>query len=118
MGLESLAEHEQISLAVLIKTLVTADGKVTKDEALELSLVVRYLSPEIFQRADTIALNDPESLKRFLSTVERQDARDIIYDALLQLAKADGIQAEETAILNQVAEAWDIVVIEGHEPTV
>ena len=117
MSIESLAEHEQLSLAVLIKALVTADGQVSQEEAIELSLVARSLEPEIFMRAESIVLSDQESFLDFLETVGRQEARDIMYDTLLQLAKADGIQVQETAFLDAVAEAWNIVVVEGHEAT-
>jgi hypothetical protein len=117
VSIESLAEHEQLSLAVLIKVLVTSDGQVTQEEAVELSLVARLLDPEIFSRAESILLSDRESFLDFLETVGRQEARDIIYDTLLQLAKADGIQVQETAFLDDVAEAWNIVVVEGHDPS-
>jgi uncharacterized tellurite resistance protein B-like protein len=114
VGVESLDEQEQLSLVVLLKAIVTADGTVSPEEGVELSMVARQLDPQVFQRADAILFNGREGLRSFLRTVTRQDARDIIYDTMLHVAKADGIDLDEAAILDDVVEAWDIVVLENH----
>lgn len=110
----SLTTPEKVALVVLLKHLVTADHQVSRDEAVALSQVVQRVGPEAFRAADSVRLTDEASVTSFLRTVTRQMARDIIYEALLEAAKADDIQAEETSLLDLVADAWDIVVTESH----
>ena len=114
LSIDSLTEQEQFSLVVLLKALITADGQVSQAENIEISHVARRLDPGLFRRAETIVFTGRSGLKSFLRTVTRQYARDCIYDILLEVAQADGIQAEESQILDDVADAWDIVVVTGH----
>ncbi len=116
MDLEGLTLPEQVAFAVLLKALVTADGQVSREEGMTLTEAARVLGGDVFQRAEAVHLKDEEALVSFLGTVQRQEARDRIYDALLEAARADGIQAPESRVLDLVAERWDIVVVEGHEP--
>lgn len=111
---ESLTMPERVALVVLLKHLVTADKQVSRDEAVVLSQVVQRVGGDAFKAAESVKLADNTAMTSFLKTVTRQMARDIIYDALLAAAKADEIQAEETAILDLVAETWDVVVTESH----
>jgi len=115
MSLESLTEQEQFSLIVLLKALITSDGNVSAAENIEVSHIARRVDPSLFKRAETVVFNGIEGLKSFLGTVERQYARDCIYDELLSVAKSDGIQKQESRILDVVAETWDIVVVGSHE---
>jgi hypothetical protein len=115
VDIDSLTEQEQFSLVVLLKALITADGVVSPAENIEISHIARKLDPHLFKRAEHIAFNGREGIQSFLKTVSRQYARDVIYEILLQVAKADGIQDAETRILDDVVEAWDVVVVGGHE---
>lgn len=114
MNLDGLTLPEQVAFAVLLKALVTADGAVSREEGMTLSEAARLLGAGVFQRAEAVRLDDEDALASFLGTVTRQDARDRIYDALLEVARADGIQAPESRVLDLVAARWDIVVVEGH----
>ncbi len=116
MNLEGLTLPEQVAFAVLLKALITADGAVSREEGMTLSEAARVLGADVFQRAEAVHLPDEAALASFLGTVERQEARDRIYDALLEAARADGIQAPESRLLDLVAERWDIVVVGGHAP--
>ena len=80
-----------------------------------MSQVARHVGGDVMRAADGVRIADAASLESFLGTVTRQMARDVIYDTLLEVAKADQIQAEESAILDRVVAAWDVVTMESHE---
>jgi len=106
---------ERVALVVLLKHIVTADKQVSRNEAVALSQVAGKVGPDAFRAADSVKLTDEASVKAFLKTVDRQGARDAIYDVLLEAAKADDIQAEETQMLDLVAAEWDVVTLESHD---
>ncbi len=110
----ALSTPERVALVVLLKRLVTADDQVSREEAIALSQVAQRVGPEAFRAADSVTLSDQASVLGFLKSVDRQMARDIIYDVLLEAAKADDIQAEETALLDLVATSWNVVTTESH----
>ena len=114
MGVDGLSEREQLSLVVLLKALITSDGSVSTAENMEVSLLAGRLDSELFRRAESIKLRTPQERLTFLNTVARQYARDVIYDVLCDVARADGIQPQETVFLDELSNAWDIVVVEGH----
>jgi uncharacterized tellurite resistance protein B-like protein len=116
MDVEALTHPERVALVVLLKQLVTADKQVSAPEAMALNDIARQVGPDVMRAADAVRLTDPARVSSFLTTVARPMAREIIYDALLEVAKADQIQGEEAALLDQIVAAWDVVALESHAP--
>ena len=114
MELDSLTVAESVSLAVLLKALVTGDGVISDEENAWLAKVALEMSAQVFQQAEAIRLDGDAAVVQFLATVERPLAQNIIYDALMTVAKSDGFTSSETRLLDLVAQTWDIVVVESH----
>jgi hypothetical protein len=107
--IEPLSEQERVALVALAKALVFADGAVSVEERVALSGLAAAVGGELFARADRIRLSAGQNTRDFLATIEDQDARERIYDALAAIAREDGVADAESALLGQVARAWDIV---------
>ena len=117
LDLDSLTTSEAVAFAVLLRALLAADGELSEEERPWLSAAATAIGAAVFRQAESIDVSGEARFVGFLGTVTRPLARNIIYDALLAAAQADGIQAEETRLLDAVAHAWDIVTLESHEPT-
>lgn len=116
MDVQALTHPERVALVVLLKQLVTADEQVSAEEAMAMSDIARQVGPDVMRAADGVRLTDAARVASFLGTVTRPMAREIIYDTLVEVAKADRIQGEEAALLDQIVAAWDVVSLEGHAP--
>lgn len=109
--IEPLNEQERVALVALAKALVFVDGQVSAEERVAISGLASAVGGELFARADKIRLSAGQNTRDFLATIESQDARERIYDALTAIAREDGVADAESALLDQVARAWDIVVV-------
>ncbi|HEY4187571.1 MAG TPA: hypothetical protein VGP07_21015 [Polyangia bacterium] len=113
MELEDLNDDETTALVGLVKAVVLADGKVTPDEMEEVDEIVAALGEESYQRHLDLfesRFPDEESFQKFLKTITRQDARDLIYGTVLSGAAADAIEGGESELLSWLATAWNIEV--------
>jgi uncharacterized tellurite resistance protein B-like protein len=111
MELEDLDQHERLALVALIKAIVFADRRVSADEAELLPEIIAAIGEDAYRRTFTIAaerFGDETSLKTFLATIERQEARDLIYETLGELAASDGVSREEQALLGWLGATWSI----------
>ena len=53
---------------------------------------------------------DLESFQKFLETIERQDARDLIFGTVLSGAAGDAIEKGESDLLSWLGKAWNVSV--------
>ena len=86
IDIEDLNEDERTALVGLLKAVVLADGKISEDEIEEVEEVVEALGENEYQRhLDRFESKFPdlESFQKFLETIERQDARDLIFGTVL-----------------------------------
>ena len=84
---------------------------MSENEAGEIDALVAELGEQAWDAALDGArdlITDQESLEAALAQVTRQEARDLIYGSMLQLAIPDSIDPREASLLELVAEAWDI----------
>ena len=113
MELEDLNEDEKTALVGLVKAVVMADGKVSEDEVEEVDQIVAALGEESYQShmdAFESRFTDELSFQKFLKTITRQDARELIYGTVLSGAAADAIEGGESELLSWLATAWNIEI--------
>jgi hypothetical protein len=113
MDIEDLNEDERTALVGLLKAVVLADGTISDEEIGEVDQVVEALGEEEYQRhMDRFeeTFTDLASFQKFLGTIERQDARELIFGTVLSGAAGDAIEKGESDLLTWLAQAWDIDV--------
>jgi hypothetical protein len=113
MELEDLNEDEKTALVGLVKAVVLSDGKVSEDEREEVDQIVAALGEQAYQRhLDLFESRFPDegSFQKFLKTITRQDARELIYGTVLSGAAADAIEGGESDLLSWLGTAWNIEV--------
>lgn len=113
MELEDLNADERIALVGLVREVVMADSQVSEDEIDEVAEIVDAFGEEGYQaavEAFDARFADEESFRRFLATITRQEARELIYGTVLQGAAADAIEGGESELLSWLADVWKIEV--------
>ena len=121
MELSDLTREERVALAALLELVVESNATVSDDEVKEVEDVVAAVGDLAYaEAADEAAerFHDEAELKAFLPSITRQEARELIYGALLQAALPDAMGAHESAILNWLGKAWGVALhIEGSDPS-
>jgi Tellurite resistance protein TerB len=113
MELKDLNGDERTALVGLVRAVVMSDGNVSEDEIEEVAEIVDGFGEEGYQAAmDAFEgrFPDEKSFRTFLSGIQRQEARELIYGTLLQGAAADAIEGGESELLSWLADAWKIEV--------
>ena len=113
MELEDLNEDEKTALVGLVKAIVLADGKVSEDEIEEVDQIVAALGEESYQHHMDLfesRFTDELAFQKFLRTITRQDARELIYGTVLSGAAADAIEGGESDLLSWLATTWNIEI--------
>ena len=121
MELSDLTREERVALAALLELVVESNATVSDDGVKEVQDVVGAVGDLAYaEAADEAAerFHDEAELKAFLPSITRQEARELIYGAVLQAALPDAMGAHESAILNWLGTAWGVAVqIEGSDPS-
>ena len=113
MELSELNKDEQVALAGLLEFVVMASGHVTEDEEQEIDAIIEALGEDAYRAAveqSDHRFPDEKALRAFLSTIERQDAREVIYGTIIEAAMTDTVEGRESALLNWLAETWNIEI--------
>jgi bifunctional N-acetylglucosamine-1-phosphate-uridyltransferase/glucosamine-1-phosphate-acetyltransferase GlmU-like protein len=113
MELSELNQNEQIALAGLLEFVVLASGRVTEDEQNEIDAIVQAIGADNYRRAvERVdrSLPDEQALRAFLSTIDRQEARELIYGSVLEAAMTDTVEGRRSALLDWLAGAWRVEV--------
>ncbi|MEO8603926.1 MAG: hypothetical protein ABI629_15230 [bacterium] len=117
MELTDLTDEERVALAALLEVVVESNAAVSRDELEEVQRVVGAVGDAAYAAAADAAaarFGDEAELKAFLPSITRQEARELIYGTVLAAALPDAMSAHESAMLNWLGQAWNIVVrIEG-----
>ncbi len=119
MELADLNQNEQIALAGLLEFVVLASGHVTEDEQNEIDTIVEALGEEKYRKAVEEVdkrFPDEKAFRKFLSAIEREDARELIYGVVIEAAMADTVEGRESALLEWLAEEWDVEVTYEEPP--
>jgi uncharacterized tellurite resistance protein B-like protein len=113
MDLEDMEPSERLALVALLKLVVLSDGGVSPEEVDEIQDVVDAFGEDEYQKLlDQVEerFADEAALKKFLGTVKRQDARELIYGFILETASGEALQGKEPELLGWLGKAWNVEV--------
>ena len=113
LEIKDLDADERLALVALVQVLAEADSYVTDPEAQQLRAIMRDLGQKAYQEASDEAdrrFEDADALKTFLRSIERQDARELIYATALDVVLSDARVDPEKEILEWLSRAWHIKV--------
>lgn len=110
MTLDDLSHPEQVVLLALVGLMARTDGSVSGDELELLEQIADQIGPESFDAArdEAAALPDGPAILRAAASVERQEAREVIFELVYGIAIRDTIAPSEAALLNELATRWGL----------
>lgn len=110
MTLDDLSQPEQVVLLALVGLMARMDGSVSQDELELLEQIADEIGAERFDAArdQAAALPDGAAILRAASSVERDEAREVIFELVYGIAVRDTIAPSEAALLNDLAAAWGL----------
>src|SRR5436305_1189426 len=113
MELSDLNDDERVGLVALLELVVASDGDVPREELSQIKHVIHGLGEDEYRRAVAEAdrrFADDNAARAFLLTIERPEARELIYEAALEAAIANSVGAKESELLTWLAEHWQLPV--------
>lgn len=117
MELRDLNQDERTVLVGLLKVVVMSDGNVSEDELEQIEAVIgAWGEPSYQQTLDMFEKRflDEQSFRAFLTTIGRQDARELIYATIADSAAMEAIEGKESDLLDWLARVWKLdVQIDG-----
>jgi hypothetical protein len=110
MTLDDMSQPEQVVLLSLVGLMARMDGSVSQDELELLEQIADEIGAERFEAARdaAAALADGEAIKRAASSIDRQEAREVIFELVYGIAVRDTIAESEAALLNELATMWGL----------
>ncbi|HET6284827.1 MAG TPA: hypothetical protein VFH73_27975 [Polyangia bacterium] len=111
MELADLNQDERTVLVGLLKVVVMSDGNVSEDELEQIEAVVEaWGEPQYQQTLDMFEKRflDEKSFRAFLTTIGRQEARELIYATIADSAAMDAIEGKEADLLDWLAGVWKL----------
>ncbi len=111
MQLAELESDERLALVSLSRVVVRADGAVSPTEGGAIKRIALALGDANYRDLFGKAVEyfpDEASLRPFLATIARQEARALIFQTVLELAASDAISPEEGPLLAWLEETWSI----------
>ncbi len=111
MNLNDLLPEESLALVALSRAVARADGAVSELEGEAIAIMAAEIGEATYRRLFAKAAEsfpDEAALKKFLVTIERAEARALIYESVLAVAGADAISVEEERLVGWLREAWGI----------
>ncbi|HJL15920.1 MAG TPA: TerB family tellurite resistance protein [Sandaracinaceae bacterium LLY-WYZ-13_1] len=111
MELRDLNDDETLIFVGLLREMVQADGEYSDQEKDFVAEQSKALGADRFRQAMEEAkerYGDLASLKEAAKGVERQEARQLIFDRLIKSAVVDGVDEAEEKPLRWLAEHWKI----------
>jgi hypothetical protein len=111
MQLMDLLPEESLALVALSRAIARADGAISPLEGRAIAMMAAELGEATYRRLFAKAaasFPDEAALQRFLASIERPEARALIYESILALASVDSISAEEEPLMVWLHETWNI----------
>jgi uncharacterized membrane protein YebE (DUF533 family) len=112
--LRDLDPEERTALVALVEYMVEANGNVTDEEAERIDSIVQAFGADVYRttvQEVTDRFPDELSLRAFLTTISREQARETIYGTTLSVAVCDAMRPEERDLLFWLAQEWGIRTI-------
>jgi len=110
MTLDDLSQPEQVVLLALVGLMARMDGSVSEDEMDLLEQIADEIGEKRFEAArdSAAALADGAAILAAAASVERLEAREIIFELVYSIAVRDTIAESEAALLNELATLWGL----------
>ncbi len=111
MRITDLSKVERVALIGWSKQIIRADKEFSDEEADELKKLATEMGSELFKEAVKEAsdrLKSLEDLKAIAAEVKSQEARELIFSVLYDLAVPGTIVAEEAKVLQWLAREWNV----------
>jgi uncharacterized tellurite resistance protein B-like protein len=111
MHLVDLLPEESLALVALSRAIAHADGTITPLEGRAIAVMAAELGEATYRKLFAKAAQTfphQAALREFLASIERPEARSLIYESILALAAADSISAEEEPLMVWLRQAWQI----------
>jgi len=110
MTLDDLSQPEQVVLLALVGLMARMDGSVSQDEMEFLEQIADEIGEQRFEAARdaAAALSDGSAILRSATSVERAEAREVIFELVYSIAVRDTIAESEAALLNELAGIWGL----------
>ena len=113
MELRDLNQDERTALVGLMKLVVMSDGNVSEEELEHVEELVDAFGQGEYER--TLAafekrFNDEDSFKAFLRTIGRQDARELIFEKILEGAGEGAVEGDEADLLDWLSKTWNVKI--------
>jgi hypothetical protein len=110
MTLDDLSQPEQVVLLALVGLMARMDGSVSQDELELLEQIADEIGEQRFEAARdaAAALADAAAILRSATSVERPEAREVIFELVYGIAIRDTIASSEAALLNELAMLWGL----------
>jgi hypothetical protein len=110
MTLAELEHHEQVALLALLGLMARLDGQVSGDEVELLNRILGELGPDAFEKAahEAAQLPDAEAILLSAGLVTRQEAREVLFELLFDMATRESIVEREAVVLDWLTETWQL----------
>src|SRR4029079_16072899 len=104
MTLAELEHHEKVALLALLGLMARLDGQVSGDEVNLLERVGNEIGTADFESAarEAAELPDNEAIIQAAERVKRQEAREVIYELLFDMAVRESIAERESELLDRL----------------
>jgi hypothetical protein len=110
MQIKDLEPHEQHALGGLIRMMIRSDGDFTEEEEEKVNAIGERLGGQALIwrtiSASAQACQTDEQIRATVPAVVRPDARQLILDAIEQVAGSDGLAATEAELIDWVKQSW------------
>jgi hypothetical protein len=113
MELNDLSHDEQLALVGLVEYVGVVNVSVTDEEVDEIERIVDELGFECYGKLADEAdqrFPDEETFRKFLQTIERQSARELIYGTVLETALSDADTMRHADLLEWLSDVWKVPV--------
>jgi hypothetical protein len=119
MELRDLTPDERMALVGLMKLAVMSDGNVSDEELEHVEELVDAFGESGYQQtldAFESRFADQATFRSFLRTLERQEARELIFGTVLEAAGAEAVEGAEAELIDWLARTWNVRIEIADEP--
>lgn len=113
MTLNELTRTEQLALVALTEVAVISDRTITDNEVEQVEAIVDELGEDLFHELAEEAESrfaERSSLKEFLKTITRPDARELICGTVLSATLADTLPHEQAEFMGWLSTEWNVPI--------
>jgi murein endopeptidase len=111
MELHDLNHDQRLGLVALIEATAQADRRVSEEEGDMLAEVIEEIGDEEYRAIADEAdrrFGSEALLKGFLEKLDGQEARELIFGTVLEMAMSDVVSGHESPLLGWLANIWQL----------